>query len=292
MAINEVKYAIKVSVITIIANAALALVKGIAAIVGNSSALLSDAAHSLSDVLSTFVVLIGVKVANKESDKDHQYGHERLESIAAILLSGVLMATGVGIGFVGMEKLFSGNYENLVLPTNIALYAAIVSIFAKEAMYWYTYFAAKKINSDVLMADAWHHRSDALSSIGSFIGILGAKMGYPVMDSLASVVIALLVMKAAYDIFVNAMDKLVDKALDEKTEKEIINLITSFDEVLGIDLIKTRMFGNKIYVDVEIVVDRALSLVDAHEIAEKVHNSIEENFVLVKHCMVHVNPSN
>ncbi len=283
-------YAIKISFITIIINVILALVKGIAAFMGNSAALFSDAIHSLSDVLSTFVVLIGVKMASKESDLDHPYGHERLESVAAILLSGLLMGTGLGIGYVGIEKLYTGSYVNSLLPTNIALYAAILSILVKEGMYWYTYLAAKKIKSDILMADAWHHRSDALSSVGSFVGIFGAQLGYPIMDSLASIIIALLIIHAAYEVFKNAIDKLVDKATDAETTEKLTKHILSQEDVLRIDSLKSRMFGNKIYIDVEIAVDAKLSLIQAHEIAEKVHHSIEENFENVKHCMVHVNP--
>ena len=158
-------------------------------------------------------------------------------------------------------------------------------------MYWYTRYYAKRIDSSALMADAWHHRSDALSSIGALIGIGGARLGFPVMDSIASVVIFLFIVKAAYEIFRDAMEKMVDHSCDEETEKKIHDCITQNPEVKGIDLLQTRIFGNKIYVDVEISLDGTITLQEAHGIAEDVHDAIEREFPKVKHIMVHVNPA-
>ena len=189
------------------------------------------------------------------------------------------------------RNIVSGDYGNLQVPGVLALIAALVSIVSKEAMYWYTKHYAKKIDSGALMADAWHHRSDAFSSIGALIGIAGARMGFPVMDSVASLVIFLFIVKAAYDIFKDAMDKMVDHSCDEETEKEIYDCVMSNGEVLGIDLLQTRIFGNKIYVDVEIAANPSYTLREAHSIAEAVHEKIEENFPKVKHIMVHVNPA-
>ena len=172
----------------------------------------------------------------------------------------------------------------------LALVAAVVSIVVKEWMFWYTRGTAKKINSGALMADAWHHRSDAMSSVGAFVGIFGARMGFPILDPLASVVICLLIVKASVDIFRDAIDKMVDRSCDEKTEKEMRETILKVDGVKRIDLLQTRLFGSKMYVDIEIAADGAQTLDAAHEIAEKVHHAIEETFTEVKHCMVHVNP--
>ncbi len=284
------KIAIQVSVITIIVNVLLFIIKFIAGIVGHSSAMISDAFHSLSDVLSTIIVIIGVKLAKSDSDIDHQYGHERFECIAAILLSFMLFATGLAIGYAGIEKIYMGSYVDAPFPTNFALYAAIISLIIKEGMFWYVKIAADKIKSDVLRADAWHHRSDALSSVASFIGILGAQLGFVIFDPIASIVICFFIFKVSYEIFINSIDKVLDKAVDQVTEKAMQELILKQEDVKEIDSLKTRQFGQKIYVDLEIAVDPTLSLMKAHEIAERVHSAIEENFLEVKHCMVHVNP--
>lgn len=286
---NE-KIAMKVSIVSIVSNVFLTIIKFIAGFISHSNAMISDAIHSLSDVLSTFVVIIGVKLSNKKADKEHPYGHERLECVASIILAVMLMLTGIGIGATGIQNIIKGKYVILVSST-LALVIAIASILVKEAMYWYTRSAAKKINSGALLADAWHHRSDALSSIGSFIGILGAKLGFPILDSIASIVICLFIIKVAYDIFKDAIDKMVDKACDEETVKRIEDIIYENKEVVKIDDLKTRMFGNRYYIDVEISVDKDMSVSNAHDIAQNVHDDIEKRLPSTKHCMVHVNPN-
>ena len=289
---NEfMRVANKVSCITIIQNVLLAVFKLFAGIFAHSNAMISDAIHSASDVFSTIVVIIGVRLASKDSDKEHPYGHERLECVAAIILSVVLLFTGLEIGSQAFKDIIHGNYGELEVPGMLALVAAGVSIVTKEVMFWYTRHNAKKIDSGALMADAWHHRSDALSSIGALIGIGGAMLGFPVMDSIASLVIFVFIAKAAYDIFKDAMDKMVDHSCDEETEKAIYDVAVAHEEVLGIDLLQTRIFGNKIYGDVEIQVNEAYTLQKAHNIAEEVHESIEQKFPKVKHVMVHVNPA-
>lgn len=285
------KVANKVSFITIVQNVLLSVFKLFAGIFAHSNAMISDAVHSVSDVFSTIIVIIGVKLASKESDKEHPYGHERLECVAAIVLSIVLLYTGIKIGSQAVKDIIGGNYQSLQKPGILALVAAVVSIVTKEIMYWYTRHYAKKIDSSALMADAWHHRSDALSSVGALVGIGGAMMGFPVMDSIASIVIFVFIAKAAYDIFKDAMDKMVDHSCDDETEKEMRDFVLAQKEVLSVDLLHTRIFGNKIYVDVEIGVNGSYTLRQAHEIAEEVHEGIEKNFPKVKHVMVHVNPA-
>ena len=285
------KVANKVSFITIVQNVLLSVFKLFAGIFAHSNAMISDAIHSASDVFSTIIVIIGVKLASKESDKEHPYGHERLECVAAIVLSIVLLYTGIKIGSQAVKDIIGGNYQSLQKPGMLALVAAVVSIVTKEIMYWYTRHYAKKIDSSALMADAWHHRSDALSSVGALVGIGGAMMGFPVMDSIASIVIFVFIAKAAYDIFKDAMDKMVDHSCDDETEKEMRDFVLAQKEVLSVDLLHTRIFGNKIYVDVEIGVNGSYTLRQAHEIAEEVHEGIEKNFPKVKHVMVHVNPA-
>lgn len=282
--------AVKVSTVSIAVNLILSLLKLITGFLGKSSAMISDAIHSASDVFSTFVVIIGVKMAGKKADEEHPYGHERMECAAAMILAMLLGVVGFGIGASGVNKILSGSYDSFEIPTLLPLIAAIVSIVVKEWMFWYTKSAAKKIDSAALMADAWHHRSDSLSSIGSFFGILFSRMGYPVMDAVASVIICICILKAAYDIFKDGLDKMVDHCCDSKTEQQIRDTALSIDGVQGIDDLKTRLFGDKIYVDLEILVDKDLKLIDAHSIAEQVHAVIEQDFPKCKHCMVHVNP--
>ncbi len=290
--INSEQIAMRVSWHSLLVNAALSVMKLAAGLIGRSGAMVSDAVHSASDVFSTVIVMIGVKIANKESDADHQYGHERFECVAAILLSVALFLTGGGIGLEGIRSIAGGNYQGLSIPGQLALAAAVVSILVKEAMYWYTRSAAKKIQSGVLMADAWHHRSDALSSVGSFIGILGARLGFPIMDPLASIVICLFVMKAAFDIFMDAINKMTDRACDEQLVGEMREVICQEAGVLGIDEIKTRLFADKIYVDIEIRADGEATLNETHATAQRVHDLLESKFPQIKHCMVHVNPEN
>ena len=287
---NDLKEGMKVSVISIIGNVFLSIFKFIAGIIGKSNAMISDSIHSLSDVLSTIVVMIGLKLASKKEDVSHPYGHERIECVASFILAIFLFITGLGIGWMGIKTIFFENYSEIKTPTLIALIAAIISIITKEAMYWYTRSVAKKIKSDALMADAWHHRSDALSSIGSLIGIGGAMMGFKLLDSIASIIICFCIIKVSYDIFMDSVDKMVDKACNSDFINKICDLVLSTNGVLNIDLIKTRLFGNKIYIDLEIAANQDLTLKEAHKIAQEVHDNIENNYEDVKHCMVHVNP--
>lgn len=287
---DNAKIAYRVSFVTIIGNVVLAVFKFLAGIIASSSAMVSDAVHSFSDVFSTIIVIIGVKISSRESDASHRYGHERMECMASMGLAAVLFATSIGIGYSGLTKIISSDYSGLATPGLLALIAAIVSIVVKELMYHYTMHAAKKINSSSLKADAWHHRSDALSSVASLIGIGGAMMGLKILDPIVSIIICFVIIKAAFDILKESIDKLVDKSCDEETIKKMEETVLNIDGVLDLDDIKTRLFSNKIFVDIEICADGNLTLWDAHDIAENVHDKIEEVFKDVKHCMVHVNP--
>ena len=288
---NSEKIAMRVSRNSIYGNLLISIAKFLAGVIGHSSAMISDAIHSASDVFSTIVVMIGVKIGGKESDKNHQYGHERLESVASLILALTLAVTGCGIGYGGLKTIIAGSEgASIQVPTALPLAAAILSIVAKEGMYWYTMRAAVQINSGALKADAWHHRSDALSSVGSLVGIGGAMLGYPILDPIASVIICVFILKAAFDIFRDAIGKMTDEACDDRMVEAVKALVVRQQGVLALDDIKTRMFGNKAYVDIEIAVDGNLLLKEAHNIAEKVHDEVEHIFPEVKHCMVHVNP--
>jgi cation diffusion facilitator family transporter len=234
--------------------------------------------------------MAGVRMSEKKADTNHQYGHERFECIAAVILAGLLFATGVGIGYGGISNLVTGAYREISAPGFLALIAAAVSIVVKEGMYWYTRAAAKRVRSGALLADAWHHRSDALSSIGSLVGVVGAQLGFKPLDSIAAIVISLFILKVAVSIFIDSMKKMTDEACPETTVARIREVILSHREVVDIDNLKTRKFGERIYVDIEIAIDAAVSFVEAHNIATLVHDDLEREFVDIKHCTVHANP--
>ena len=260
----------KLSRVGILGNILLASFKLFAGIIGKSGAMVSDAVHSLSDVFATVVAYFGVLLSRQEEDARHPYGHERLECVASLVLGLIL--------------------EALDIPTVLPLIAAVVSIVVKESMFWYTMYYAKKMDSSAFKADAWHHRSDAISSVGSFVGIGLAKLGFPFMDPVASLIICILILKVAYDIIKDAIAKMLDTSCGEDFEQKLSSFILEQPGVEQIDLLHTRQFGNKIYMDLEIAVNRDISLVDAHAIAERVHQNIETNYPNVKHVMIHVNP--
>ena len=289
--INEPAIIRQVSLVSIIGNFVLTVFKLFAGIVGHSSAMVSDSIHSLSDVISTLIAFWGVRMSKKAADKSHPYGHERIECVASLILGLLLMATGVGIGKVGLQTILSGEYDTLAVPGAIALTAAVVSIALKEAMFWYTRHYAKLLNSAAFMADAWHHRSDAFSSIGSLLGIGGAMLGFPVLDSVASVVICLCILKVAYDILKDALTKMLDTSCGEDYDRQLREYIAAQEDVIGVDVLRSRMFGNKVYVDLEIEMDGDKTLRESHAVAERIHDNVETDFPNVKHIMIHVNPA-
>lgn len=288
---NEGKIISRVTTVGIVGNVILVVFKLYAGIAGKSEAMVSDAVHSLSDVLATFVAFLGLRLSRKEADSAHPYGHERFECLASLALGLILFGTGVGIGINGMRTILAGNYNMIETPSMIAVAAAIVSIVTKEAMFWYTRYYAKKLNSSVFMADAWHHRSDAFSSIGSLAGIVGARLGFPVMDAIACVIICVCILKVAFDIVRDSISKMMDTSCGADWDREMTEFILSCQGVEAVDLLQSRKFGDKIYLDVEIAVDGNLKLKDAHQIAEQVHDKVEENYPNIKHIMIHENPS-
>ena len=288
--LEKKQVAVKVSVVGMVANILLTAFKFVAGILAGSSAMTSDAVHSASDVFGGLIVIIGVRFSSKASDREHPYGHERFECVAALMLGIALFLTGGFIGFGALQKIITGEYRDLEIKGQLALIAAITSIVVKEAMFWYTKINAKRIESTALMAEAWHHRSDALSSVGALIGIGGAELGLPILEPIASIVICLFIFKVAFDIFKDAIDRMVDHCCDAELEESIRQSALSVPGVLSIDLLRTRVFGNKVYVEIEISANSALSLTEAHHISDEVHDTIEREFPQVKHIMVHVNP--
>ena len=270
-------------------NILLSAFKLLAGLLAHSAAMVSDAVHSASDVFSGLIVMLGLRVAARDADREHPYGHERFECVAALLLSGVLALVGGTIGLNAARDILSGKTPEA--PGLLALIAAAVSIAAKETLFWYTRGTAKRYRSTALHAEAWHQRSDALSSVGALIGIAGARMGVPVMEPAASILIALFILRVAVRIFRDAIDQMVDHSASEETEAAFRETAMEQPGVQGVELLRTRMFGNRVYVDLEIAADPGLSLAAAHEIAERVHDAIEQTYPDVKHIMVHVNPA-
>jgi len=288
---NSERLAMRACRNSILINVFLSSFKLFAGIFGNSIAMISDAVHSITDLFSTAIAMIGIKLANKKPDKDHQYGHEKIECIATLLLAILILTVGLGIGWYGLQTILNGDYNTLTTPAIIALIAAAVSLVVKESLFWYMRNVAKKVNSTALMADAWHSRVDGLSSIGSFVGILGARLGFPIFDPLAALIICLFIVKTAYNIGNDAIGKMTDKACDDVVIEKIKAIISQNENINHIDSIKTRMVGNGKYIEVEVSIDGNNSLFQADKIAHSVQAAIESNISRVKHCSVHVNPT-
>ena len=281
----------RVSAVGIMGNVILVAFKLFAGLVGHSGALISDAVHSLSDVLATFLAYIGVTVSGTPADKSHPYGHDQLETYATIIIGVILLFAGGGIGWRGMKLIITGEYRQIPEPHLVALIAAIVSIGSKEAMFHYTRYCARKLNSSAFMADAWHHRSDALSSVGALVGVGLARLGLPIMEPIASVVISVFILKVSFDILWGVGRQLVDVACDDEFESCIAECILAIPGVDRLDLLRTRKFGSRVFIEAEISVDGAKSLYIAHRIAHEAHNAVEKKFPTVKHIMIHVNPT-
>lgn len=279
---------LRAAVISTACNIVLAVVKLIAGIVGHSSAMISDAVNSSSDVISNFVVIGGVAASDRQADTHHQYGHDKIECVVSIFLAIAIFATGCMIGYSGIKQIL--NPEIIVVPTLLPLLVAIGTMVVKECLYQYTIRVSRKTGSNSLRATAWDHRSDVLSALGAFIGILGARLGVPILDPIASLVICLLIIKVAIDIFKSAVDVLLDASVDEATRSKLESEILAVDGVKMIDLLKTRITGARFYVEVEIRCCRYLPLFASHDIAETVHDKIEREFPNVKHVVVHTNP--
>ena len=284
--------AMRVSVVSMIINTILSIGKVAAGIIAGSGAMISDGVHSASDVFSTIIVIIGFNIAHKESDEKHQYGHERFECIAAIILAAILLATGIGIGLSGINKIIAGIEGNLAAPGSLALIAAVISIVVKEWMYWYTRAAAIKINSGALKADAWHHRSDAFSSIAAFVGIGGAMLGFKILDPIASIIVAIVVVKVGANILKSACNELMDSSISKQDICEIESLVDKDDEIYGIKDFKSRKYGSVAYIDMSIFIDKSKSLEEAHEIVDNLEKNIIANLSYIKEINIHAEPYN
>lgn len=252
--------------------------------------MISDAIHSVSDVFSTIIVIIGLRLSNKKADTEHPYGHERFECVSSLLLSFLLWWLAISLAQTAINNIYNKNYLTIVIPPFSTIVVAIISILTKELLFLYTLRISKKLNSLSLKADAWHHHSDGLSSIVSLIALIMARNGFPVFDDIGSIIICIFIFKVGYDVFKEAINGMLDVSCNKELEEKIKEVICNIDGVRNIDSLKTRLFSTKIYIDIEIAVDRTLLLSEAHKISEEVHDILEEEFPEIKHCMVHVNP--
>jgi len=286
---ESAKTIIKVSVITIIANFILVAVKMILGLVYGNLSVISDGVHSASDFFTSFLIIAAVFLSSPKHDKKHNYGHEKIEPLITLFLAIVLVSVAGVLIWQGIEGIITPKAAKL---NWYLISVTILSIIIKEAMFWYEIYYAKKLNSAMLKADAWHSRSDSLSSVAVLIGLICSTfMKTNLIESIAVLVVALFIIKVAINICRSAINQLVDKAASECTCKRIEEITKQVQGVENVDSLHTRIFGNKIYVDIEIAVDGRLSVDESHAIAEEVHDKLESTAGLhIKHCMVHVNP--
>lgn len=284
----------RVTLIGSIVNLLLTAIKIIAGIVGKSGAMIADGIHSLSDLASDIVVLIFVPIAGRAKDKNHQYGHGKFETLATLVVSLILMFVAIKLVTNSTKSIISALSGNILpKPGYIALAAAIISIVSKEILYQYTALVARRTNSSVCRANAWHHRSDALSSIGSLVGIGGAVIlgnRWTILDPVAAVIIGLMILFVAIKMAKAPIEELMEKSLDEETEKEICNVILATEGVQNMHNLKTRRNGQSKIIDCHIRVKRTISIVEAHDIATNVEKNLKHKFGNETQTSIHIEP--
>jgi cation diffusion facilitator family transporter len=291
---KRIKTIRKVTLIGSVVNLLLTSGKIIAGIVGTSSAMVADGFHSLSDLVTDIIVLVFIRISGKERDKNHRYGHGKYETFGTMLISFALMFVGVGILWTGTKKIiYSINGIAIEQPGYIALYAALISIITKEGLYWYTKIIGVKVKSQAMVANAWHHRSDAFSSIGTTLGISGAIFlgeKWRVLDPIAGIIVSFFILKVAWDIANPSIKELLESSLPEKTENEIIEIINNTSGVKGFHHLRTRKIGDIVAIDVHIKVNKDLTVESSHQIASEIEKSMRDKFGIQSHVGVHIEP--
>ena len=284
----------KVTVVGGVVNIILVIFKFIAGIAGNSAAMIADAAHSLSDFITDVIVIVFVRISNKPRDKNHDYGHGKFETFATLLIGVILLTVGLGIAWNGVSAIISViNGATLPSPGLLALVAAIVSIVSKEILYRYTIIQARKLNSDALTANAWHHRSDGLTSIGTTIGIggaifLGAK--WTILDPLAAMFVSIFIIVMAFKLMKPCVDELMEKSLSDEIENEIATIVASFEGVSDLHNLRTRKIGNGCAIEFHIRMDGETSLGKTHETVTDIENRLKEHYGRGTHVIIHMEP--
>ena len=284
----------KITLVGSAVNFLLLVFKFAAGILGHSAAMIADAVHSLSDFVTDIIVLVFVRLSNKPRDKDHDYGHGKYETLATAIIGAILFLVGLGILYKGALSIVSfAKGQPLEVPGNIALIAALLSIVIKEALYRYTVIKGRGLNSQAVMANAWHHRSDALSSIGTAVGIGGAVLlgkNWAVLDPIAAVVVSFFILKVAVKLFIPCMEELLEKSLPEETEKEIEDLVRSFDGVSDPHNLRTRKIGNYFAIEIHVRMNGELSLSQTHRIATDIENALKQCYGKGTFVGIHVEP--
>ncbi len=294
MSKDRTQIAKRVTWIGFFVNLILSLTKLVAGILGKSAAMLADAVHSLSDFLTDIIVIVFVGVSGKASDEDHKYGHGKFETFATLLISLALLFVGFGIGYSGIVKIknsFSG--QAVEAPSIIALIAAIVSIISKEVLFRFTLKVGKSIENQAVIANAWHHRSDAFSSIGTMLGIGGAIFlggRWTILDPLAGVIVSVFIIQVAFRLGLPSVKELLEAALPEETENEILRIIHLTPGVMDSHRLKTRKIGNIYAIDIHIQLDREISFVESHDIATQVEKNLRSRFGVQTLISVHTEP--
>ena len=284
----------KVTLVGGAVNVILLLFKFVAGIVGHSAAMVADAVHSLSDFVTDVIVLIFVRISGRPEDKDHEYGHAKYETLAMTIIGVALLLVAVGIVYSGLTKIIAwAQGEVLKAPGLMALWAALLSVVLKEAVYHYSMVEARKLNSQAVEANAWHHRSDALSSVGTAIGIGGAiflGQRWAVLDPVASTVVGVLIIKVSVELLRNGIGDLMEHSLPEEVENEILQLAASVPGVVEPHELRTRRLGNHYAIELHILMDGNITLCEAHEKASEVEDILRAHYGSETHIAVHVEP--
>ncbi|CAA6819094.1 MAG: Cobalt-zinc-cadmium resistance protein [uncultured Thiotrichaceae bacterium] len=278
-----------VTIIGAVTNLFLAAIQLIGGFFTQSQALIADGFHTLSDLASDFVVLVAAKMASKDADDDHPYGHGRIETVATIVLGASLVLVGIGIAYDATQRLF--HVDRLLQPTSLGLLFAGIAIVAKESLYHITRRVGKRINSPMLMANAWHHRSDAISSIAVLLGIAGTIfLGIPWLDAAAAIIVALMIMYMGSGMVYESVMELIDTALDPERTQEMQTYIHQLDGVENVHMLRTRMMGGRGVADVHVQVGSMISVSEGHHIAERVMHGLQHEFEELHDITVHIDP--
>ncbi|HQO47699.1 MAG TPA: cation diffusion facilitator family transporter [Paludibacteraceae bacterium] len=291
---NREKTIYKVTWVGFFANLVLSIAKLLAGIFGRSGAMIADAVHSISDFATDVVVLAFVKVSAKPKDEGHDYGHGKYETLATVIIGLALFAVSIGI-LINSIELIRQVVDGVVIdrPGLIALVAAAVSIVVKEALYWYTILAARRVNSPAMEANAWHHRSDAFSSIGTLIGIGGAYFlgeQWRVLDPIAAVIVSLFIGKVAYNLVKNGLNELLERSLPKELEDEIIGIIMSDSRLSDLHNLKTRRLGAHFAIELHVRVDGAMSVNDSHKLTQSIEKRLKEKYGDGTQVIIHIEP--
>ena len=284
----------KVTLVGSVVNIALVVFKFIAGVVGNSAAMIADAVHSLSDLMTDVVIIVFVRISSKPKDKNHDYGHSKYETFATLIVGLVLLGVGLGIAWSGAAKIVSViGGKTLESPGMIAFYAAIISIVSKEVLYRYTVMRARTLRSDATVANAWHHRSDALSSIGAAAGIGGAILlgnKWTILDPIAALIVSFFIVKVAFKLMKPSIDELMERSLPDEVENEITSMVESFDGVSDLHNLHTRKLGNNCAIEFHIRMDGKVSLSETHNMNTQIEKRLKEHYGSGTHVIIHTEP--